>query len=504
MNRREWLRLAAGAPLLPAWRLSGADGVPAHPSKLRFPDLDYQPPKPEGYRRDLGHGAVGYFVEDRQLPLVKISLIIRTGDFVVPRDLTGLASLTGSQIRSGGTKTLGPDEFDERADFLAAQISSGIGDTSGSASLDCLRKNLDESLKLFFDMLKNPGFDAERFELARRQTLQSMERRNDSTSSIERREWARLLRGSEHFSARLSTKSTIEAVTREKMMEFHQRYYHPSSFIFAVSGDFDTEEMADRLGEALAAGWPGTKPEVPPVPAPDHTPRPGVYMADKDDVNQSRVSIGHLGIKRENPDHIPVYLMNELLGGGGFTSRIMSRVRSDEGLAYSAGSRYRPGIYYPGTFRAGFQSRNPSCARATAIVLEEINRTREQKVPTDQLETAKNYAIEIFPRFFATASRIAGTFAEDEYTDREEGYWQKYRGRIAAVTADDVLRVAQEYVRPEGFVFLVTGHVDQVLEGDPDYPQYSFKKIAEDGIHHIPLPDPLPMESPETAEAEES
>ncbi len=497
MTRRAWMKLAVPAAAFPCWSWAQQAKIPAHPSELVFPPLDYDPPKPADYRHELPEGAVAYLVEDRQLPLINVSVTIRTGGYLVSDPHLGLASLTGEQMRAGGTESISARDFDEQAAFLATQISSGIGATSGSAGMNCLKQNLEASLDLLFDMLKSPGFDPDRLQLAVSRRLQAMERRNDRTDAIQSREFTRLLRGANHFSAKEPTKATVESLTRDQLMEFHRRYYHPSSMIFAVSGDFDTQQMLERIGEALSSGWPGPKPEVPKVPAPRHSPAPGVYMVNKPDVNQGRVAMGHVGIERDNPDHIAVGIMNQILGGGGFTSRIMSRVRSDEGLAYSAGSSFQPGVYYPGTFQAGFQSKSASCAEAATIVLEEVRRIREGKVSADELETAKNYSAEIFPRFFATAGQVAGTFASDEYTGREKGYWQKYRQRIAAVTPDDVLRVAEQYIDPDKLVILAVGNVSDMLAGNPDKPQFQFKKLAREGqIHHIQLPDPLTMEYP--------
>ena len=497
MRRRDWMKIAAGAALAPAaW--AAEEGIPPHPSRLEFPKLTYDPPKPDEHRHELPAGALAYVVEDHQLPLIDISVTFRTGAYLVPKEQAGLASFSGSQIRAGGTKSVSARDFDEQAAFLASQISSSIGSTSGSAGLNCIKQNLKPSLKLFFDMLKNPGFDPERLELAVARQLQGMQRRNDRTASIEGREFARLLRGDEHYSTWQSTQASIEAITTEAMAEFHQRYYHPGSMIFAVSGDVDTKEILEMLGGELTGGWPASSgADVPEVPAPDYVPAPGVYMVNKEDVNQSRIAMGHIGIQRDNPDHIAIGILNHILGGGGFTSRIMSRVRSDEGLAYSAGTRFRPGTYYPGTFRAGFQSMNGRCAQATTIVLEELERIREEKVSEEEIAVAKNFSIEVFPRFFATASAVAGTFAADEYTGREKGYWEKYRDRIAAVTRDDLLRVAQKYLHPDHLVILGVGNAEEMLAGNTDKPDYQFSKLAKDGeIHRIPLPDPMTMKYP--------
>lgn len=479
----------------PAWAGQQVEpaAIPVHPNDLKYPTLTFNPPKQEKYRHTLSNGVVAYLVEDHDLPLVSVSLLVRTGGYLEPPGKEGLAALVGSQMRAGGTTSKSAESFDEAADFLAAQISSFIGDTQGGASLNCLTKDVDEGLALFFDMLKNPGFAQDRIALAKSQILQQMERRNDHAGSIEGREWGRLMNGDNHFSTRQSTKASIESITREDLIAFHRRYFHPGSFIFAVAGDFTTSDMVARL-EASMRAWELVAAAAPQVPRPTHTPAPGVYVVDKSDVNQGRVAIGHKGEMRDNPDRYAIEIMNDILGGGGFTSRIMSRVRSDEGLAYSAGSSFGLGVYYPGDFRAGFQSKSSTVAQAISIVVEEINRIRTAKVSQEELETAINSAVEVFPRFFATASQVAGTFAQDEYTRRPAGYWETYRQRIKAVTADDVLRVAQKYLHPDRLVILIVGNIADITRGNPDKPQHSISQFATGGqTHRIPLPDPLTM-----------
>src|SRR6185503_16589990 len=166
----------------------------------------------------------------------------------------------------------------------------------------------------------NPRFQEDRIKLAKSQLLQNIERRNDSTDDIETREWARLIYGANHFSARQSTRASIEGITREDMIAFHQKYYQPGGFIFAVSGDFNTKDMIAKL-EAAMKGWPVSKTAAPEVPRVPYTSVPGVYVVNKSDVNQGRVSIGHVGIMRDNPDWSAVLIMNDILGGGAFTSR---------------------------------------------------------------------------------------------------------------------------------------------------------------------------------------
>jgi predicted Zn-dependent peptidase len=345
-------------------------------------------------------------------------------------------------------------------------------------------------------MLRSPGFDPGRLQLAKSQILQQMERRNDNAAGIEQREFARLLRGSGHFSTAQITKASLEAITREDMIAFHEKYYYPANFVFAVSGDFESKDMLARLEKAFT-GWPNKAGKPAPVPKPNFTPKPGIYMVDKEDVNQGRVRMGHLGTMITNPDHIALSVMNGILGGGGFTSRIMSRVRSDEGLAYSAGSAFHHGVYYEGSFLAAFQSKSPTVPQAVAIVREEIGKLRTGRVSDEELATEKNQIIESFPNRFANAGAIASQFASDYYTELPDDYWQTFRDRVRAVTAEDVQRVAQKYLHPDKLVLLVVGNVDDILKGNPDQPQYQLTKLgfAEEVIR-IPLPDPLTMVYP--------
>ena len=474
---------------------AAAQAIPAHPRDLSFDPLHFDPPTPAEYRHTLSNGVVVFVVEDHSLPLVTVSVVVRTAGYLEPVEKVGLANLTGSQMRAGGTASLTPTEFDGEAAFLAAQLNSNIGDTAGRASVNSLTKDLDAALDLFFDMLRHPRFDQGRLDLAKSQMLQRMQRRNDSTNGIEGREWARLLRGDDHFTTRPTTKASVESIARENLVAFHQRYYHPGGFIFAVSGDVTPETILPKL-EARMADWPKRDEVVPPVPKPAHTPVPGLYTVDKPDVNQGRVSIGHLGTTRDNPDRYALTVMNDILGGGGFSARLLTRIRSDEGLAYSAYSSFGLGTYYDGAFRAGLQSRSETVTRASALVLEEINRIRSEPVSEEELGNSIASFVETFTRNFSSARATATLFANDEYTGRDPEYLIRYRDRISTVTVEDVLRVAQEYLKPDQLLLLVVGNLEVIAAGDPENPEYSLDGLVGDVVSRILLPDPFTMEYP--------
>jgi zinc protease len=475
---------------------AAAQDIAEHPRELTYEELVFDAPDAASHRHALSNGTVAFVVEDHTLPLVAVSVLVRTGEYLEPEAKTGLASLVGSQMRAGGSRRLSAADFDEEAAFLAAEIASSVGSTSGRAGVNALTKDVDAALDLFFDMLRHPRFEQGRLDLAKSQMLQRMERRNDSTASIEGRELGRLLRGEDHFSTRATTRASLEAITREDLVAFHEEYFHPGAFIFAVSGDIEPDEFLEKL-ESYLADWPAREVDVPEVPAPNYTPRPGVYVVDKPDVNQGRVTLAHLGSIRDNPDRYSLIVMNDILGGGGFSSRLLTRIRSDEGLAYSASSSFGLGTYYEGVFQAGFQSRSETVPRAAAIVLEEVDRIQRLGVTESELRTSKASFVETFSRSFSSAGATAGLFANDEYTGRDPSYIAEYRDQISRVTGDDVRRVAQQYLQPDELVILVVGSKAAIEAGDAENPAFSLDALMEGVlITTIPLPDPFTMVYP--------
>ena len=467
--------------------------IPDRPEKLTFPPLTYEPPSPAKFRVPLKAGPVAYIVPDRELPLVNISILVRTGDFAEAAGKEGLAGLTGNLLARSGTRTKSAEELEERLAFLAANLGSAAGDTQGSVTLNLLSKDLDEGLVILRNVLTAPRFQDDRFTLLKQQTLQGMKQRNDNAVSIEARERSFLALGEQFWANRHATAASIESITRADLEGFHQKWFHPANFVIAVSGDFERDDMVAQL-EKLFASWPFTGAQAAAIPTNTQFAAPGVYLVDKD-VNQGRVAIMLPGITRDAPDYFAVQVMNDILGGGGFTSRLVNRVRSDEGLAYSAGSMFPGGTYYPLTFRASFQSKSRTVAYAASIVLEEMQKMALQPVSDEELNTSKKAYVETFPRSFASKSAVATRFADDEFTGRfakAPDYYAKYRDRIAAVTKAEVQRVAEKYLRPDKAVILVVGDKKEILLGHPNHP-VRLESLGGGRLVDLPLRDPLTM-----------
>ncbi len=467
-----------------------AGGIPPRPEQLTFPPLSFQPPDPGTMRFTLSNGIPVYARPDRQLPLVTITVLFRGGQYLEPAGKEGLADLTSEVWRTGGAGERTAQELDEELDFLAADLSTSVDDVSGSVRLNVLAKDLDAGVDILMDVLTRPRFQDDRFAKAKEDLIQRMKERNDHTASIEAREWNRLIYGDDYWMNRLPTKASVDAVTTQDCKTFVHRLIQAQNIVVAASGDFDRTALKALLDRTLGA-LPGGEATVPPVPQPHAEPEPGVYVVNKPDVNQGRVSLGHVAYRLGHPDEFALRVGNDILGGGGFTSWIMKRVRSDKGLAYHAGSYISFPTSYPGVFRALFQSKSRTVPGALGITLRLIEKLRTEKVGQEELTTAKNSFIQTYPRRFESAEATARLFATDELLGRDHQYWLTWREQVRKVTADQILAAARRDLHPDRMVILVVGNLADIMKGHPDYDD----RLTDFGpIHRLPLRDPLTLE----------
>jgi zinc protease len=480
-----------------------------HPDKLKYPDLNYTPPSAADYRVELNNGVVAYLVPDKSLPVVSIEVLMRIGPDMDTPGKEGVARGTVHLLTRGGTQSRSAKDLEDRVAFLGATLSSTmggggggffgaggapIGDTEASASINLLSKDFDEGLAILVDCLRHPAFEQDRLDLAREQMMQQMKERNDDSRSIEDYEWGFLTADENHWSNRYPTKASVESVTREDLLAFHKKYVGPANFLVTVSGDFDRDKVVSALEQAFS-GWEQKGERVGSPAAPASGPQPGWYLVAKD-VNQGRVTMGLPAPDRYDPDFPAYQVMNVILGGGGFSSRLVNRIRSDEGLAYSVNSRFDGGTYYPGVWRIRFQSKVRSVPRAMQLAVEEVNKILAQPVTEKEVALAKNLIIQGMPASFETAQGIAGVLAMEEMTGRYQKDPNFFRGlaaRISAVTVADVDRVAKKLLDPSRLTVLAVGNTDDMMKGDPKF-DASIKNLAGGEPKYLSLRDPMTMQ----------
>jgi zinc protease len=456
-----------------------------HPSELTYPALKYEPPDPKAFRTVYAGGIRAYVQEDHSLPLFNISAIFNCGDLYVPKDKTGLGRILGDQLIKGGTATKEGSAIEERIDFLGGSLSFMVSDRTSTLSLSVLTKDLDEGLALFFDVLRNPAFREEPLKLAKARFVEQLRQANDNPGGVLSREYEKLLYGDNALTWQ-ATKATYEGVTAADLKAFHAKYFSPKNVILAVAGDFSKAALKAKI-EKLAAGWKGGAVALPALPKSFPAPEPGVYFVQKA-INQGYINLGHLGLEDTNPDYFAVQVMNFILGGGSFTSRITTKVRSDEGLSYNQGSRFAYRWGFPGTFSGYVQTKSSTVGYAISLILAEFDRIRKEPVADAEMETAINYYLESFADGFQSPLQTMSSFANLEMTGKPMDYYKTFRSKIQAVTKARIQEVAQKYIHPDKAVIVIVGDFEPCNKGGDKWAG-PLEKLGK--LHKVALTDPM-------------
>ncbi len=445
---------------------------------IRKPALrPFTPQQP--LRLALPNGLIVFLQEDHELPLIRGSVRIRGGSREEPAPKAGLVSIYGQVWRTGGTKTRKGDELDDFLEARAARVETGGGLDSTFVSFDCLKGALDEVFPVFLDLLRNPEFREDKLTLARTQQNTGIARRNDNPLGIAAREARKLGYGADSPYARVEEYATVAAVTREDLLAWHQATVHPNHMILSVSGDFEAKAMEARLRKAFGAWVRGPAPRK--VEAAIFEAKPGVYFVQKDDVNQSNIRMLHLGTTMRSPDYHALEVMNEVFGGG-FSARLFSNIRSKKGLAYSVGGGVGMGLDYPGLFQLSMGTKSESTAAAINALHEEIDNLLKAPPTEEELKRAKDAILNSFIFRFDSKQKVMAEKVLYEFYGYPPDFLERYRAGIEKVTADDVVRVARQYVHKDKLALLVVGKAQ-----DFDKPLSSFGAVTTLDIA-IPAP----------------
>jgi len=427
-----------------------------HYDQIQFPPLP-EVTLPDYTRFELDNGMVVYLVEDHELPLVSGFATIRTGDRLEPAAQVGLAAITGQVMRSGGTTAHPGDTLNALLEQRAAYIETGIDTTSGSASFSALTEDLDTVFTLFSEVLRQPAFPQDKIDLAKTQWQGSIARRNDQPESIANREFSKLIYGAESPYARTVEYDTLNAISRNDIVRFHQQYFHPDNMILGILGDFDPVAMRSRI-ETTFNNWPAssaqrTRAELPPV---IQVQPGGMFLVDQPQLTQSYIQIGHLGGQLDNPNHAALSVLNEILNG--FGGRLVNEVRSRQGLAYVVYAFWSPRFDYPGLFIGGGQTRSEATVPFIQSFMTEVDKVRQEPVSEAELAIAKEAVLNAFVFNFQEPYQTLSRLIRYEYYGYPNDFIFRYQREVEATTPQDVLEAAQSQLNPDQLVTLVVGN----------------------------------------------
>ena len=427
---------------------------------LKFPPL--RPVKiPEPIVYSLPNGLRVFLLEDHELPLISGVALVRTGNLFDPDDKRGLAGITGTVLRAGGTKAKTGDQIDTELENVAASVESGIGESSGSLSFSALRESIDPVLAIFKDLLTAPEFRQDKIDLAKTQVRSGISRRNDEAGGIAAREFDDIVYGRDTPYGWDVNYEHIDRIQRDDLIQFYRRYYFPANVMLALHGDFNTAEMKAKL-EKLFVDWNYSQPPVPAFPKVQAKAQPGIFEATKTDVTQTFLQIGHLGGVLSDKDFPALEVAGDILGGG-FSSRLLQRVRTKLGYAYEIEADWGAAYDHPGLFQITGSTQSKYTVPAIKAIREELDRMRTEEVTDQELQTAKDKVLNGFVFFFDRPSKTLNRLLTYAYYGYPKDFIFGYQKAVAAVTKADVLRVCNEYFRPRDLTIVAVGNPKDYL-----------------------------------------
>ena len=411
-------------------------------------------------RTELDNGVVLLTSEQRALPMISIELLIDAGARYDGGGQEGLANLA-ARLLTYGNKRRSALQISDTLDFIGASLSTGCSENLASVSMTILKKDLSTGLSLLADVLTQSTFPQEEIERQKQSIVASLKAREEEPGDIaERRFAAALFPNSPYGRPVEGMESSVRAISQKGLREFYERYYRPNRTIMAVVGDVTAEEITEALNQALSSwkkGEPGGKALVPSA-----TDAPRLIRVNKE-LTQANIIMGHEGVTRGNPDYYAIQVMNNILGGGGFSSRVVDSIRNERGLAYSVYTYFNADKSH-GTFQFVMQTKNDSAREAMRIAREEIERIRRELVSEQELNDAKDYLTGSFPLRLDTNRKVANFFAQVEFFQLGLDYPDRYGDLIGKVTREDVLRVAKRYLQPEKLITVVVGNQNKIGE----------------------------------------
>ncbi len=431
-------------------------------NKLEIPNVD---------QVTLDNGIRVYLLQDKSLPVLKASVRMNTGSFLEPADKIGLASICGSVMRTGGTNKWSGDEIDEKLEAIGGSVETSIGLESGRASVNVLSEFTDLGLDILAEVLRNPKFEEDKIDLAKVQERSSISRRNDDPQAIAFREFKKVIYGADSPYARTTEYATIDAITRDDLVDFHAKWFKPQNMQISIWGDFDKKDILAKLNKYFG-DWKKEGDIVPSLPQVDYKFENKVYYIQKNDVNQTNIVIGHIGGYVTDKDYGALIVMNNILGGS-FGSRLFNAVRSREGLAYAVFGSYTAKIKYPGIFVGFVSTKSETTVKAIKEMIKEMKRIQTVPPTKDEMKLGKDSYLNSFVFNFDSKAEVVNRLMDYDFYGLPADHLFKVKEDVEKVTPEDVIKAANDNLRFDALRIVVVGNgkdfempLDQMGLGD--------------------------------------
>lgn len=431
---------------------------------------------PRAAVRTLSNGLRVFVVTDHRQPAVAVRLVMMSaGAIHDPTATPGIAAMTANMLTQG-TATRSAQQFAQAIDFVGGHINASAGDDSTGASVTVVSRDLDLGMDLLSDAVLHPAFAQEELDRQRQQTLSGLRVNYSDPGFLASAVFDRTVYGpSPYGMPGDGTPETVAKITRDNLVKFHDANYVPNGTLIAFAGDV-TPERAFALAEKYFGSW--QKKEIPQEEAAAPTPTSGLHfiVIDKPDAVQTQIRAGKLGIRRDNPDYIPLLVTNRIFGGG-YNSRLNTEVRIKKGLTYGANSSFDSNRF-AGDFVAGTFTRTAATAEATKLVVDLIAQMSTGDTKPEELKFAQDYLSGVYPIQSETAAQVAARILAVAEYGLPEDYNDTYQQKILDVTNDSVRQMASQYFNARDLDVVLVGNASQFLPAlKADFPTAQWEEI---------------------------
>ena len=417
---------------------------------------------PKAQEATLPNGLRVVLLESHKVPTFTMQMVILSGGLADKPDYRGLASFTASLLREGTTKRASKD-IAEQMDSLGATLGSNSGFSSFTSNVSSagLVENLDQTLEIFADVIRNPIFPQAEVDKYRARILAQLQNQRSFPQFLAAEQFSRAMYGDHPASLIAPPAESLKRLSPKDLAEFHSTYYRPNNAILAVVGDVTMKELMPKLERAFG-DWQKADVPVTKIPAVSGPASSRIVLIDRPGSVQTVLQLGNLGIERTSPDYFKILLADRILGGGP-AARLFLNLREDNGYTYGAYSNFG-GSKFRGTWISSSEVRTEVTEGAMKEFMYELKRLRDEKVGAEELENAKRAIVGSFALSLEQPQALLGNIVTQKLYDLPADYWDTYPQKVAAITADDIQAIAQKYIDLDRLQVVAVGDASKARE----------------------------------------